>query len=172
GGYWLVARGGVRFDRLVQVGETDLETLEDVGALLRALQIEPCPAEDDVAAVVDEELQGLLQAQHDRTPLDDRQHDHAKGRLQSRVLVKVVQHSEDLRLSLQLDQDAHAVAVRLVAQVGYAFELALGDELGDLGHEAGLVDRVRQLVDDDPLAPVCGLLERMSGTDDDPAMAG
>src|SRR5207253_6391217 len=113
-----------------------------------------------------------LQAQHDRTPLDDRQHDHAKGRLQRRVLVKVVQHSEDLRLSLQLDQDAHAVAVRLVAQVGYAFELALGDELSDLGHEAGLVDRVRQLVDDDPLAPVCGLLERMPGTDDDPAVAG
>src|SRR5207253_10480411 len=53
-----------------------------------------------------------LQAQHDRTPLDDRQHDHAKGRLQRRVLVKVVQHSEDLRLSLQLDQDAHAVADR------------------------------------------------------------
>ena len=76
--------------------------------------------------MVDEELQGLLEAQHDRPALDDRQHDHAEGRLQRRVLVQVVEHGEDLRLTLQLDQDAHPVAVGFVAEVGYAFQLSFG----------------------------------------------
>ena len=107
----LVGRGADRLDHLVQVVETDLETLEDVGPLLRALEVVACAAENDVAAVVDEELQCLLQAEHDRPPVDDREHDHPERRLQLGVLVEVVEDGEDLRLALELDDDAHALAV-------------------------------------------------------------
>ena len=44
---------------------------------------------------------------------------------------------------------AHAGAVRLVAQVGDAVDLAVLDHLGDALEQGGLVDLVRQLGDDD-----------------------
>ena len=168
----LVRGGADRFDHLVQVVETDLEAFENVRPLLCALEVETGPAQDHVAAVVDEELQRLLQAQHDRTPVDDRQHDHAERGLQRRVLVQVVEHREHLRFALQLDHNPHPVAVRLVAEVGNAFELSLRDQLGDLGHEGRLVHGIGKLVDDDPLAPVGRLLQRVASAHDDAAVAG
>ena len=122
--------------------------------------------------MVDEELQRLLEAQYDGPAIDDRQHDDAERLLQRRVLVEVVQHGEHLRLALQLDDDAHALPVGLVAQVGDTFESALGYELGDLRHERRLVDRVRKLVDDDPLAAVLRLLERVARAHHDATVPG
>src|SRR6266700_5288025 len=167
-----VARGANGLDHLVQVVEADLETLEDVGALLGFFEVETSAAQDDVAPVVDEELQGLLQAQHDRATLDDGEHDHAEYLLQGGVLVQVVEHREDLGLALELDDHAHALAVGFVAQVRDPLELSLRDELGDLGHQRRLVHGVGKLVDDDPLASVGRLLEGVAGTDDDAAVAG
>ena len=151
--------------------ETDLEALEDVRPLLGALEVEPRAPQDDVAPVLDEQLQRLLEAQHDRSPLDDREHDHAERRLQGGVLVEIVQDAEHLRLALQLDHDAHAVAVGLIAEVGDTFELSLRDQLGDLGHKRRLVDRIWELVDDYPLAAVRRLFERMSRAHDDASVA-
>ena len=168
----LVGGGADRLDHLVEVVEADLEALEDVRPLLRPLEVVPRTPQDHVAPVIDEQLERLLQTEHDRAAVDDREHDHAECRLQSGVLVEVVQHGEHLRLSLELDHDAHAVAVGFVAQIGDALELALGDELGDLGHQGGLVDRVWQLVDDDAFAAVRRLLERVTRADDDAAVAG
>jgi len=68
--------------------------------------------------------------------------------------------------------DPHAVAVRLVGQVGDPFQLAVGDQLGDLGHQVGLVHGVGELVDDDPLPAVGRLLETVAGAHDDAAVAG
>ena len=152
--------------------EADLETFEDVRPFLRALEVEARPPHDDVAAVLDEKLQRLLEAQDHRPAVDDREHDHSKRRLQRRVLVQVVEHGEDLRLALELNDDPHPIAVRFVTKIRDAFELSLRDELGDLGHEGRLVDRVRKLIHDDPLAAVGGLFERVSRPDDDPAVPG
>ena len=105
--------------------EADLESLEDVGPFLGALEVESRAPQDHVAAVVDEELQRLLQAQHHGAAVDDRQHDHAERLLQRRVLVEVVEDGVDLRLALQLDHDPHAIAVGLVAEVGDTFQLAV-----------------------------------------------
>ena len=122
--------------------------------------------------MVDEELQRLLQAQHHRPSLDDRQHDHAERLLQCGVLVEVVEDGVDLRLALQLDDDAHARPVGFVAQVGDTFEFSIVCQLGDLRHQRGLVDRVWKLVDDDPLAAVLCLLERVARPHDNAPMAG
>ena len=71
-----------------------------------------------------------------RAALDQRQHVDAEGRLQRGVLEEVVEHLHRLRVALQLDDDAHAGAVRLVAQVADAVELALLDQLGDALQQA------------------------------------
>ena len=61
-----------------------------------------------------------LSVQRLRPAVDQRQHDDAEGGLQLRVLVELVQDDLRLRVALELDDDAHAVAVGLVAQVGDA----------------------------------------------------
>ena len=69
--------------------------------------------------------------QHLRPAADDRQHDDAEARLQLGVLVEVVE--DDLRhlAALQLDDDPHAVAIGLVAQVGDALDRLLAHQIGD-----------------------------------------
>ena len=72
-----------------------------------------------------------------------------KRRLQLGVLVEIVE--DDLRnlAAAQLDHDAHAVAVGLVAKVGDALDGLLAHQLGDLLEQPGLVDLIRDLGDDD-----------------------
>jgi hypothetical protein len=79
----------------------------------------------------------------------EREHDHAERRLHRRVLVQLVEHHARDGVALELDHDAHAVAVRLVAQRRDPLDLALAVQLGDLLDEARLVDLVGQLGDDD-----------------------
>ena len=67
-------------------------------------------------------LMHVDQAQLARLPVDDGQHDDAEADLQLRVLVEVVEHDLGLLAALQLEHDAHAVAVALVADVGDAFD--------------------------------------------------
>ena len=76
-----------------------------------------------------------------------------------RVLVEVVQHDLADFAALQLDDDAHAVAVRLVADVGDAFERLVAHQVGDPFEQRALVDLVRDLGDDDLLA--IALLHRL-----------
>ena len=74
-------------------------------------------------------------------------------------------------VALELDEDAHAVAVGLVAQVADALDPLVLDQLGDLLEQARLVDLVRQLGDDDRRPVALDLLERDLGAHHDPAAA-
>ena len=127
-----VLRAANQLDHLVEVIERDLEAFEDVRAGLGLAQLELGAAPHDFAAELDEVLDDVEQRQHLRPAAGDRQHDDAERRLQLRVLVEVVE--DDLRhlAALQLDDDAHAVAVGLVAQIGDAFDGLLAHQLGDL----------------------------------------
>ena len=144
-------------DHRVEVVERDLQPFEDVIARLRLPQLELGPPADDLAAELDEALDELEQVQDLRPAADDGQHDDAEARLQRRVLVEVVE--DDLRhfAALQLDDDAHAVAIGLVAQVGDAFDRLLAHQLGDPLDQLRLVDLIRNLGDDDRTAgrPSC-----------------
>jgi hypothetical protein len=62
----------------------------------------------------------------------DRQHDRAEGGLELGVLVEVVEHDAAHRPALELDDDADAVLVGLVADVGDALDLLVVDQIGDL----------------------------------------
>ena len=86
-------------------------------------------ARDDLAPVQQEELEELLEVEQPRLAVDERDHVHAEAVLQLRQLVQVVQDDLGDLAALELDDDAHAAAVGLVAQVGDAFELLLAHEL-------------------------------------------
>ena len=81
------------------------------------------------------------------------QEDHRERLLHRRVLVELVEHDLMLRAALELDDDAHAVAVGLVANIGDVVDDLFVDQLGDALDQVGLVYLVRDLGDDDGLAP-------------------
>ena len=136
-------------DDLVDEVERDHQAVQNVGALLRLFQLVLRAAQHDLALEADVFLQDLLQRQRARLPVDDREHDDAERHLHLRERIQVVQ--DDLRRSvaLDVDDDVHAVAVRMVVDVRDAVEALLLDEVRDALDQPRLVDLVRQLGDDD-----------------------
>jgi hypothetical protein len=139
-------------DDLVDVVERDLVAEQDVLALARLAQLVAGPPGDHVPPVGDEPLQHLLERQDARLAAVDGQHDDAEAGLELGVGVEVVEHHLAHRIALQLDDDAHALARGLVAQVADPLQPLVPHQLGDVLHQLGLVDLVRDLVDDDGLA--------------------
>ena len=132
-------------DHRIEVVDGDLEAFQDVQALLRLAQVVDRAPRHHILAVVDEDLQRILQIEQLRTPADDRQHVDAERVLQLAELEELVLH--DLRdgVALELDDHAHAVAIGFVAQVGDALDALLVHHLGDALDEARLVHLVGQL---------------------------
>ena len=145
--------GADQLDHRVEVVERDLQAVEDVQALLGLAQLEDRAPRDHLLAVADEDLQGVLEGEQLRPVVDDGQHDDAEGLLHRRQLVELVEHDVRVGVALQLDDDAHAVAVRLVAQVGDAVDPLVVHQLGHALDQARLVHLVRDLLDDDRDAP-------------------
>ena len=123
-----------------------------MGAIARLGEIENGAARDDLAPVAQECLEHLLEAEQLRLAVDERDHVDAEHGLERRLREQVVQHDFGDFTALQLDDDAHAVLVGLVAQLGDAVDFLVAHQLGDALEQARLVHLVRQLGDDDGLA--------------------
>ena len=95
-----VLRAADHLDDLVEVVERDQQALDDVVALLGLAQLVARAPGDDVDLVVDVVADHLGQVQRARHAVDEREHDHAEGVLQLRVLVELVQ--DDLRVGAAL----------------------------------------------------------------------
>ena len=109
-------------------------------------------AGNDFAAMTQKRGNELLQVQQLRPVVDQGHHVHAEGVLHLRHLVEIIQH--DLRdfATLQLDHGAHTGFIRLIAQIGNAFEFLVSHQFADLDEQVGFVYLVRQLINDDGLA--------------------
>ena len=92
--------------------------------------------------------------------------------LQLRLGKEPVEHDLGVGVLFYLDDDAHAVAVGLVAQAGDALEALVAHLVGDVLDELALVDLVGQLGDDDAEAVVAVFLYLGARPDDDLAAAG
>ena len=137
------------------------------------LQFEVGTAGDHLAAMLDKAVHHLAQGQHPGTVVDNGQHDDAEGGLQLGLLVELVEQHLGVLVPLDLDHDPHPVAVGFVADFGDPLDLLLLDQFGNLLDQAGLVDLVGELGDDDRLA--FGLLGRLHmglGADLDDAATG
>ena len=146
------------------------EPLENVHALLGPVELEAGSPADHQPAELEELAQHSEQREQTRPVLRDRQEVHPERRLQRGVAVQVVQHHLGLLAALQLDDDPHAAPVRLVAEVRDPGEAFVLDEVGDLLDEAGLVDLVGNLGDDDAVPSFARGLEAGDRPDlDDPA---
>ena len=161
-------------DDLVDGVQRDQQALDDVGAVARLAQPVGGAPFDDLDLVGDVVAQRLVQRQRARHAVDQREAVDAEGVLQLGVLVQLVEHDLGVGVALELDDDAHALAGGLVAQVGDPGDGLGVDQVGDLLEQPGLVDHVGDLGDHDPLAfaRAAGLLDLADGTDLDRPTAG
>ena len=79
------------------------------------------------------------------------QHDDAEGILQLGMLVQLVQHDFRHHIAAQLDDDAHALPVGFIPQVGDPFQGLVLYQVGDALDEFRLVHLVGNLGDHDPV---------------------
>jgi hypothetical protein len=138
-------------DHFVDVRQRHRQAFEHVAAFARLAQVEDRAPRDHLAPMAQERVEELLQVEELRLAVDERDHVHAEGFLHLRVLVEVVEDDlGDLR-ALELDHQAHAFLVGLVAQVGDALDALVVHQLADLAQELVTAHLVRHFVDDDRL---------------------
>ena len=140
-------------------------------ALARLAQQEGGAAANDVHAMIDEVADGLIQPEFLGLVVDHGKKDHGEAFLHLRVLVELVEN--DLRFggALEFDDDAHAVAIALVANVGDVVDDFFVHQVGDALDELRLVDLVGDLGDDDRLLVLGKSFDGGAGTHEEAAAA-
>ena len=159
-------------DDVVQVFEGHQQALQNMGALASLLQVVFGAPAHDLQAVFDIDTQGMLEAQHARLAIHQGQHDDAESALHGGALVEVLQHTFRVGRFTQLDDDAHALAVGFVAQVGDALQAFFTRQLGDALDERGLVGHIGQFGDDDAAAAALHLFQMGVGLHGDAPAPG
>ena len=125
---------------------------EHVRPVARLAEQELRPPADHFLAEGDERRQHVLQVHRLGAAAVQRHEVRAEGRLQRREAVELVQDDVGHRLALQFDDDAHAVPVALVADVGDPLHALVAHHLGDLLDHRRLVHLIGNLGDDQRLA--------------------
>ena len=172
-GHWRRRRGLDGLDELVDVGQRHRQAFEHMAALASATQCIHRAPGHDFSAVLQKDLEQLLEVAKPWLTVDQRHHVDAEGVLQLGLLVQIVEHHLGHFAALQVDHHPHAGLVALVLDVADAFDFLLVHQLGDAFEQGFLVDLVGQLVDDDGLARAAvDVLEVALGPHDHPAAAG
>ncbi len=159
-------------DHLVDVGVGQQEALDHVLPLPGAGEEELGAAANHQLAVADEFLQQVLQRQHPRLAVDQRQEDQRETVLQGRELVELVEHDLRIGVALQLEDEAdRLLQVAFVAGGRNAGDPPLVDQGGDplLDAVAGLLEG--DLADHDAEAILAVLLDPRPRPDDHRAAA-
>ena len=157
-------RGAVRAraddaDHLIDVVDGNLETLQNVSALLGLFEVELRAARHHVHLEVDIVLQHVFERERLRLAVHNREHNHTERRLHLREAVELIQNNLRGSVALDGDDDHHAVAVGVVIDVGDALDTLLLDEIGDALNQPRLVHLIRQLGHDDVVPAVLLLLD-------------
>ncbi len=162
-------------DDVVDIRQRYRQTFQYVAAFARLAQFEHRAAGDHFPAMPQEGVEHLLQAQQARLAVDQGDHVDAEHGLHGRLREQIIQQDLGGFAALQLDDDAHAVLVRLVAQAvrSDALDELVPHQVGDALDQPRLVHLVGKLGDDDGLAvALADFLEVGARTHVQPAAAG
>ncbi len=148
-------------DDLVDVEQGHEQALDQVQPVAPLAAAELAAPAHDLEAVVEVDLQQLLEAQRERLAVDQRDVVDAEGLLHRRQLVELLQHGFRVEAVLDLDDQAQAVrAVGQVLDVRDALELLGADQVLDLRDDLLGADREGQFGDDQALAARRHVLHR------------
>ena len=143
-----VGGGPDQRDDRIQLIEGQQQAQQDVIPFLRLAQQVAGAAFNRLDPEVEKHLKHFAEGEQDRLTVHQRQHVSAEIALQRRQLEQVVQHHLGVSVATQFHNDAHAVAIALVADVGDALQLLVVDQVSDALDQRRLVGLVRQLRDD------------------------
>ena len=115
---------------------------------------------NDLLAEGDERLQHLPQIHQLWTAIIQRQHIGTKAGLQLRIPIKLVQHHLGNRVALQLNDNAHTIAVTFVAQIGNALNRFIPHQISDFLNHRGFVHLIRNFRNDDGLPVFANFFNR------------
>ena len=121
---------------------------------LGLVQIISGPSGYDLLLVLQVILKHLEQIEDFRLVIHQRQHDRAKGILQLCMLIQLVQYHVGVGIPSHIDTDPHALTAGMIADAGNAVDFFIAHKLRHLLDQAGLVDQVGKLRDDDLALPV------------------
>ena len=108
-------------------------------------------------AVLQEVVQQLFEVEQHGTAIDQAHVVDAERGLQLGHLVEFVEQHVRIEVLLDIDDDAHTMAVALVVDVGDALNLLFLDQTCDILDQVFLVDVIRDLVDHDAIVVVLSL---------------
>ena len=120
----------------------------------------------------DERLDDVAQVERLGPAAADREHVGREARLRRGVPPELVEHDVGRGVALEVDDDAHALAVRFVANVGDAFDPLVLGGLGDLLDQAVLADLVGDRGEHDRAAVAAAFLDDVARAHHDRAAAG
>ena len=140
--------------------------------LARLHQLVLGAAGDHLLAEADERLDDVAQRQDLGAAAAQGEHVGGEARLCLRVAPQLVQHHLGRGVALQVDDDADAVAIGLVADVRDALDALVLGRLGDALDQPGLADLVRDLGQHDRTPVAAPFLDDVARAHDDRAAAG
>src|SRR5690606_32576975 len=162
-----------QLDHRIDIRQRHRQAFEHMAFLARLAQLIHSATGYHFAAVTDKRLKHLLEIQRFRLAIDERDHVDTEHVFHLRLAVQVVQHHFRHFTLTQLNDDAHAVLVGLITQLGNTLDLLFLDQLGDLLDQACLVHLVRNFGNDDGLlATTLHVLDLGAGTGIDATTAG
>src|SRR5205085_10462989 len=128
-----------------------------------------CTPGDDFFAEADEALDDIAQRQRLWTTAADRQHVRWEAGLRRRVPPQLVEDYFRRGVALQVDNNAHALAIRLIADVGDTLNALVLRCFGDLLDQAVLADLVGNFGEDDRAPVAASFLDVVPGPHHDRA---
>ena len=161
----VVITGADDADDLVYIVLGYQQSLQQMGPLLRLSQVVPGAADDELFLELQVLAQDVLQREYPGLALivHQGQHVYGKAALHGGLGEEAVEHHLGICVPLQLYDHAHAVAVGLVPQVGYALQALVVDLVGDVLYQLPLVHLVGQLRDYYAYAVLAVLLKLGAG---------
>ncbi len=119
-----------------------------MGTCLGFVQIIPGPPGDNILLMINIPRQDLLDIHHLGLFLiiDQGKHDHTKSILQLGMLEEIIQYDIRIDFLFDLNDNGHAIAVRLIPDVGYPRHPFFLDQVGNLFNQPCLIDLVGNLM--------------------------
>src|SRR5438477_1848570 len=158
-------------DDIIEMVEGVQVAFEDVLSVFGLGEQVGGAAAHNVDAVLDEVFDGLDDAHFAGLSIDHREQDHREALLHLRVLEELVENDLRLGPAFEFDDDAHAVAIGFVANVGDVFDLLIVNQRRDALDQIRLVHLVRNFGDDDGLAVLINVFDGGLGAHHEAAAA-
>ena len=127
-------------------------------ALLSLIQVKLSTTAYNINLVINVVTKNLAKRKGTRNTINQGQVNDAKVGLELSLLVQVIQNNLWNSIALEVQNNAHALTVGLVAHVRDAFNFLLVDCLSNLLLEKALVNLIRNLSDNKALATTLDLL--------------